>query len=75
MVESLIRRYFTVVFCLEDFYVNRVRFRINNGRWSDISEMKIPETNPFGWFINILSIKVAGCLVIGDGLVIIGMSD
>ena len=50
-------------------------FRINNGRWSDISEIRIPETKPFGWFINILSIKVAVWLVIRDGLVIIGMSD
>ena len=39
-----------------------------------ISEIRIPETNPFGWFINILSIKVAVWLVIRDGLVIIGMS-
>ena len=51
------------------------RFRINNGRWLDISEIRIPETNPFGWFINILSINVAVWLVIRDGLVIIGMSD
>ena len=41
MVESLIRRYFTFVFCWEDFFVNRFRIRINNGRWSDISEMRI----------------------------------
>ena len=73
MVESLIRRYFTFVFCLEDFFINRFRFRINNGRWSDISEIRMPETNPVGWFINILSIKVAVWLVIRDGLVIIGM--
>ena len=67
IVESLIRRYFTFVFCWQDFFVNRFRFRINNGRWSDISEMRIPETNSFGWFINILSIKVAVGLVIRDG--------
>ena len=72
MVESLIRRYFTFVFCWDHFFVNRFRFIINNGRWSDISEKRIPETNPFGWFINILSIKVA---VILYGLIIIGMSD
>ena len=42
---------------------------------ADISEIRIPDTNPFGWFINILSIKVAVWLVIGDGLVIIGMND
>ena len=36
---------------------------------------RIPETNPFGWLINILSIKVAVWLVIRDGLVIIGMND
>ena len=75
MVESLIRRYFTFVFCWEDFFVNRFRFRINSGSWSDISETRIPETNPFGWFINILSIKVSVWLMIRDGLVIIGMSD
>ena len=46
-----------------------------DGTWSDISEIRIPETNPFGWFINILSIKVAVWLVIRNGLVIIGMSD
>ena len=57
MVESLIRRYFTFVFCFEDFFVNYFLFRINNGRWSDISEIRIPEINPFGWFINILSIS------------------
>ena len=56
------------------FFVNRFRFRINNGRWSDTSEI-IPDTNPFGWFINILSIKVDVWLVIRDGLIIIGMSD
>ena len=60
---------------LRGLFVNRFRFRINNGRWPDISEMRIPETNSFGWFINILSIKVAVWLVIRDGLVIIGMSD
>ena len=75
MVESLIRRYFTFVFCWEDFFVNRFHFSINNGRLSDIAEIRIPETSPFGWFINILSIKVAVWLVIRDGLVIIGMSD
>ena len=59
------------------FFVNRLCFRIkfNNGRWSDISEIRIPETNPFGWLINILSVKVAVWLVIPDGLVIICMSD
>ena len=75
MVESLIRRYFTFVFCWEGFFVNRFRYRINNGRWSDIKDMRIPETNSFGWFMNILSINVAVWLVIRDGLVIIGMSD
>ena len=40
-----------------------------------MSEIRIPETNPFGLFINILSINVAVWLVIRDGLVIIGMSD
>ena len=71
MVESLIRRNFTFVFCSEDFFVNRFRFRINNGRWSDISDIRIPEINPFGWFINIFTIKVAVWLVIRDVLVII----
>ena len=52
--------------------MNRFRFRINNGRWSDI---RIPETNQFGWFLNILSIEVVVWLVIRAGLVIIGMSD
>ena len=75
MVESMIRRYFTFVFCWEDFFVNRFCFRINNGKWSDISEIRISETNTFGWFINILSIKVAVWLVIRDGLVLIGMND
>ena len=75
MVESLIRRYFTFAFCRDIFFVNRFRFRINNGRWSDISEIRIPETNRFGWLINILSITVAVWLVIRDGLVIIGKSD
>ena len=56
-------------------FVNRFRFRIKNGRWSDISEIRMPETNQFGWFMNILSIKVAVWLVIRDGLVIIGMND
>ena len=65
---------FTFVSCLEDFFVNRINFRINNGRWSDIS-VRIPKTNSFGWFTNILSIKVAVWLVIRDGLVIIVMSD
>ena len=78
MVESLIRRYFIFMFCRQNFFVNMFRFRINNGRWSDISEMRIPripETNSFGWFMKILSIKVAVWLVIRDSLVIIGMSD
>ena len=48
---------------------------MEDGHWSDISEIRIPETNQFGLFINILSIKVAVWLVIRDGLVIIGMSD
>ena len=48
MDELFIRRYFTFVVCWEDFFVSRCRFKINNGRWSDISEIRIPETNPFG---------------------------
>ena len=60
---------------LKDFFVIRFRFRINNGRWSDISEIRIPETNPFGWLINILSMKVAVWSVIRDGLIINGKSD
>ena len=60
---------------MRDFFLNRFRFRINNGRWSDISEIRIAETNPFGWVRNILYIKVAVWLVIRDGLVIIEMSD
>ena len=67
-VRVIDRRYFTFVFCCADFFVNRFRFRINNGRWSDTSEIRIPETNPFGLVINILSIKVAVWSVIKDGL-------
>ena len=57
------------------FFINGVRYRINNGRWSDISQIRIPETNPLGWFIKILTIKVAVWFVIRDGLVIIGIKD
>ena len=48
VAESLIRRYFTFVSCWNDFFVNRFRLRINNERWSDISEIRIAETNMFG---------------------------
>ena len=75
MGASLIRLYLTFVYCRDEFFVNRFRFIINNLRWSDISEIRILETNPFGWFINILYIKVVVWLVIRDGLVIIGISD
>ena len=51
------------------------RYIINNGRWSDTSEIRIPEMNLFGLVINILSIKVAVWSVVPDGLVIIGMRD
>ena len=67
MVESLIRRYFTV-FCCEDFSVNRFCFRINNGRWSDTSVKRIPESNLLGFVINISSIKVIVLSVIRYGL-------
>ena len=56
---ALIRRYFTFVFCCENFSVNRFRFRINNKSWSDRSEIRMPETCLFGWVINILSMQVA----------------
>ena len=77
MVESLFRRYFIFVFCWKNFFVNRFRFRINNGRWSETSEIRIPETNWFGLVINILSIKVTvgSDRVVGPGLVIIGMRE
>ena len=44
------------MFCCEDFFVNGFRFKINNGRWSDTSAIKIPETNLSGGSVNILSI-------------------
>ena len=40
-----------------------------------IYQIRIPESNPFGQFINILSMKVAVWSVVPDGLVIIGMGD
>ena len=43
---------------MRTFFVNRFRFRINNGKWSYTSEIRISETNPFGVVMNILSIKI-----------------
>ena len=63
------------MFCCEDFFVNGFRFKINNGRWSDTSAIRIPETNLSGGSVNILSISKLQYSVIREGLVIIGMRE
>ena len=49
--------------------------RIHNGRWSDITVIRIPETTMFGGDINILITKMAVSKVVRDCVVTIGMED
>ena len=83
LVKPLIGHISHLCFVVRIYLETLFRFSINSGRWSDISETSIPETNLFVFVVNMPSINIAVLSVIRDSLVIsnnyslviIGMRD